>query len=329
MRKFNTIFLSTAKTIFLLSLMITSSACVKHLEPDSNYTYQVATVKRAHILGLERSLEKFKNATFQFSSTISNFQTNPSSVWFIASKEAWKSTFAAYMELRMYFSENQTIDGAFSQILNLNQGPIDPSFLDYTSASPNGGMVAENGQFPELSISNLEAYNKVGGETNICLGLKAIEFMLWGEDNNINIPGDRSHLDYASDANKERRFQLLRSMVMHMMFKVNQINFNALKANWERENQVIVFNYMIEPLIEVVKIEFAQKGLANALASSDPKDEFADFSDDSFNQLKMMAVSLKEVLDARANYKTHPGFFLIDFIKEVNEEVGNNLEKQP
>ena len=66
----------------------------------------------------------------------------------------------------------------------------------------------------KIDADSLTALNEKGGEANIATGYHAIEFLLWGQDQNADGPGERPYTDYVTGAdataeNQDRRGQYL------------------------------------------------------------------------------------------------------------------------
>ena len=58
-------------------------------------------------------------------------------------------------------------------------------------ATPNAGIINNTAKYPTITTAVLTETNEKGGETNISTGWHAIEFLLWGQDNNPTGPGKR------------------------------------------------------------------------------------------------------------------------------------------
>src|SRR5262249_50895147 len=84
----------------------------------------------------------------------------------------------------------------------VNAWPVDESYIDAVRGRPDGGIILDPEHYPILDAAVLRAANQRGGETNVCMGWHAIEFLLWGQDFDPNGPGNRSPDDFRVGAAK-------------------------------------------------------------------------------------------------------------------------------
>ena len=93
----------------------------------------------------------------------------------------------------------------------INAWPVDESYIEPEADSATTGIVRDRTKYPALGRVILKLHNQRGGETNVCTGWHAIEFMLWGRDRSETGPGNRNFTDF-SDSNSpyaERRREYL------------------------------------------------------------------------------------------------------------------------
>ncbi len=82
----------------------------------------------------------------------------------------------------------------------LNAWPVDEAYIEPADRSQARGIIGDPATYPSLGRAILRLLNQRGGETNVCTGWHAIEFMLWGEDRSDDGPGNRPVADFLDDS---------------------------------------------------------------------------------------------------------------------------------
>ena len=93
----------------------------------------------------------------------------------------------------------------------INGWPVRPGIIDYTQNDSSAGLIQNSERLPSITKDSIIKMNLSSGKEQIILGYHVIEFLLWGEDNEIVGSGDRSFKDYVKSENNsaERRAQFL------------------------------------------------------------------------------------------------------------------------
>ncbi len=111
---------------------------------------------------------------------------------------------AAWAAARVVYGETEALrfrGGPIDAIEPLiNAWPVDEAWIDHVVGRPDAGLVNDRRSFPVLGAEVLCAANERGGETNVCVGWHAIEFVLWGQDLDPAGPGSRPASDFADGA---------------------------------------------------------------------------------------------------------------------------------
>ncbi|WP_107495762.1 imelysin family protein [Thalassobius sp. I31.1] len=152
-----------------------------------------------------------------------------------AAKEAWLAARVPYQQTEVYRFGNAAVDDWEGKV---NAWPLDEGLIDYVGTA-YGGPTDENELAalnvianPTFSLSGAEIdasaitpallegtlHEADGVEANVATGYHAIEFLLWGQDNNgtDHGAGDRSWTDYAAGnvctgGNCDRRGEYLKA----------------------------------------------------------------------------------------------------------------------
>ena len=136
-----------------------------------------------------------------------------------------KSCRAAWVKARQPYSKTEAfrfyggpIDDASGGIEGqLNAWPVDESWMEDSTPGSKRGIIQDVEHFPKIDAKLLLERNQLEGEKNICTGWHAIEFLLWGVDNNPNGPGDRPLTDFTDGPLASRRCDVLRGDAINLM----------------------------------------------------------------------------------------------------------------
>lgn len=146
---------------------------------------------------------------------IKAFTDGPTDTTLKAAKDAYIAARQPYMQSEIGRFYQGPIDNDDSGPEgDINSWPLDENFIDYTRDEANAGLI--NDTTFDITKENLADYNASGskqtGEANVSDGYHAIEFLLWGQDDenvNLKTPGHRPVTDYTTKANADRRKKYL------------------------------------------------------------------------------------------------------------------------
>lgn len=92
----------------------------------------------------------------------------------------------------------------------VNAWPVDEAYIDAVDGAAGAGIIGNPAKYPILGRAVVRLHNQRGGETNVCTGWHAIEFLLWGQDRADDGPGNRPASDFldgvAPFAERRREF---------------------------------------------------------------------------------------------------------------------------
>src|SRR6187549_1545142 len=126
---------------------------------------------------------------------IKTFLEEPSEDTLEAARDSWLEAREPYLQTEVYRFYDRPIDNPTDGPEGMiNAWPLDEAYIDYTVDDPSSGII--NDEDVDISAESLMALNEQGGEKNIATGFHAIEFLLWGQDQSEDGPGNRSYTDY-------------------------------------------------------------------------------------------------------------------------------------
>lgn len=243
----------------------------------------------------------------ELQTAIDAFLVNPSPSTLKNAKQVWLEGREVYGQTEVYRFYGGPIDDENGIEGQINAWPMDESYVDYVKGALNAGLI-QRGDF-EISAASLISVNERGGEENVATGWHAIEFLLWGQDLNVNGPGNRPFTDYVvGDENKEavqRRRDYLTAVTELL---VNDLE--SLVASWVPDSSV---NYRarfeeggIDSLRKIFigmgslsRGELAGERMEVALFSQDQEDEHSCFSDNTHRDVVANAQGILNIWQGR------------------------------
>jgi putative iron-regulated protein len=148
----------------------------------------------------------------------------------------------------------------------------------------------------------LREHNQRGGETNVCTGWHAIEFMLWGRDTSDTGPGCRPASDFIDGTpNADRRREFLLEITTLLCEDLAKVS-DAWKPGTDNHRARFVANQpralramFIGPAL-LASYEMAGERLSVALETRDQEEEPSCFSDTTDADFKADLGGIEHVL---------------------------------
>jgi putative iron-regulated protein len=163
--------------------------------PTATAESAIADYKRVVSTNYEDAVTKAK----ALDAAVQAFVAAPSPSTQDAAKSAWIAARVPYGPSEVFRFYDGPIDDPDSGPEGaLNGWPLDENYIDYTRDDPDAGLVNDLASMPTLSAELLLAANEAKGEKAIATGYHAIEFLLWGQDDETpgTGAGKRPHTDY-------------------------------------------------------------------------------------------------------------------------------------
>lgn len=267
---------------------------------------------------------------------IDTFAKNPSEENLENTKKAW---------LKARESYGQT------EAFRLSNGPIDAE--DGWIAETYGSLEGQINTWPLDAIAFL---NENGGDANVASGYHAIEFLLWGQDqdysnflkdaitNGALQAGNRPLSDFTSDKNAKRRLAYLQVASEKIINDLELVSSAweknvdgtkglyqaALKNQLKGENasknidSKEALKQIIAGLGVFIKSELANERIAVAVLTPSEEDEHSCFSDNTHRDITNNYLGFKNILTATYNGEKY-GKSLLD---ALDKETKTRIEKQ-
>ncbi|MFM1823607.1 MAG: hypothetical protein RI967_1873 [Planctomycetota bacterium] len=217
----------------------------------------------------------------------------PSEAGLARARESWVAARDVYGRTEAFRFGDGPIDTRRGGVETfVNAWPVDESYIEPADAASRTGIIRDAAKYPALGAAILRLHNQRGGETNVCTGWHAIEFMLWGADASEEGPGDRKATDFTdgSDPFAARRREYLLEVTdmlcadlakLDRAWKAGEDNHRARFEKDPRAMRAI----LIGPAL-LAGFEMSGERLAVPLETRDQEEEHSCFSDTTDRDFK-------------------------------------------
>lgn len=365
----------------LISLSITTALALNvTASQKANNSEQTAVTKNLSFLesyaniALDNYTQALNDAKL-LQETINKFVANPTQVGLDEAKKAWLQARESYGSTEIFRLSNGPIDAEDGWIEKaygalegqINAWPLDENMIDYTidaeGKRTSGNIIDTVGKFnpggedakevdvTKITVEALTELNENGGEANVSTGYHAIEFLLWGQDQDYNnfledkitngamVAGLRPLSDFTTDTNKDRRLQYLKVVTEKLVEDLNvvssawakDINGNAGlyraallgKIKGKNKDRNIAKKEAMQQIIAgmgvFIKSELANERIAVAVLTPSEEDEHSCFSDNTHRDLVKNYEGFKNILTSTYNGKKY-GESLLDSLSKDDKD---------
>jgi len=152
----------------------------------------------AHVRG---AYEDSLKSAAEMRAAIMAFCASPSKEGLDRARELWSRAHEIYGRTEAFRFGNGPIDARVGGVETfVNAWPVDEAFIEPVPGGTGQGILGDSQKYPALGRAILRLHNQRGGETHVCTGWHAIEFMLWGQDRSEDGPGCRPETDFVEGA---------------------------------------------------------------------------------------------------------------------------------
>ncbi len=305
---------------------------------------------------------------------IDAFASNPTAKTFADAKKAWLQSRETYGETEIFRLSNGPIDAEEGWVADaygalegqINAWPLDENMIDYTTDAngkkTSGNIIDTKGEFnpggedskavnvKKITVDALTNLNENGGEANVSTGYHAIEFLLWGQDQDYSNflkdsvtkgamkAGNRPLSDFTKDKYAKRRLAYLKASAKKLVE-----DLTLVKSAWEKEvkgnnglyraalkgqlsGSNASKNIKTEDALKqifagmgvFIKSELANERIAVAVLTPSEEDEHSCFSDNTHRDIYKNYLGFKNVLTSTYNGKKY-GTSMLDSVDPVKK----------
>ena len=260
-------------------------------------------------------------------------------------KAAWLISRESYGQSEAFRLSNGPIDaeegwvfeqyGALSE--QLNAWPLDENLIDYTidahGKRTTGNIIDTRGTFDpggedgsavdvtHITVEAITALNENGGDANVATGYHAVEFLLWGQDQDYAnfmkdavthgpmVAGERPLSDYTTDKNADRRKAYLNAATAKIVSDLEVVSSawregaayrNALLNKAKESSRNIAPQKALKQIFKgmgvFIKSEVANERIAIAVLTPSEEDEHSCFSDNTHRDIAANYQGFKNIL---------------------------------
>ena len=243
----------------------------------------------------------------------------------------------------------------------INAWPLDENMIDYTidaeGKKTSGNIIDTIGSFnpggeeskevdvTKITVEAITDLNENGGDANVASGYHAIEFLLWGQDQDYSnflkdgithgalTPGLRPLKDFTTDKNASRRLAYLKAASEKLVADLEVITSAwekdidgskglyqaALKGQLTGDNasknieSADALKQIVAGMGVFVKSELANERIAVAVLTPSEEDEHSCFSDNTHRDIVNNYLGFKNILTATYKGKKY-GDSLLDAV---------------
>ncbi|MBI3898818.1 MAG: iron-regulated protein [Gammaproteobacteria bacterium] len=258
------------------------------------------------------SYEDTLNAARHLQQAVDRFVAAPSADGLQEARKQWLAAREWYGQTEAFRFYGGPIDSATGPEGRLNAWPVDEAYIDAVKDRADSGIINN----PKIAITKktLMALNEKDGEENISAGWHAIEFLLWGQDQDINGPGNRPYTDFVDDKapNAVRRRQYLKVATDLLLDDLTQVT-KAWAPTAKNYRARFVANpanlgKMLTGIGVLSRGELAGERIEVALDTKSQEDEHSCFSDNTHRDVVANSRGIRNVW--RGEFKRADGSVL-------------------
>lgn len=286
----------TSALFFGVALSLAGSGCGETDEKqDQAVEAKMIEAVQGYVAVVEASYIDSLSSAQAMDAKIKAFVQAPTAAGLAEARAAWLASREPYLQTEVYRFYQGPIDNENGPEGLINAWPLDEAHIDYVEGNPTAGIV--NNTAIVIDEQSLMALNEEGKEENVATGYHAVEYLLWGQDNNPAGPGDRQHTDYlpvaqGGMANSDRRGLYLTTvstlLTKHLQQMV-QAWAPGVPTNYRSQFVTMptrdAFAKALTGMIILSGFETGGERIRTALDSSDQEDEHSCFSDNTHRDM--------------------------------------------
>ena len=376
----------------MVSLSVVTAIALTGCTPSQNGSEKQELTKANSVLdayaniALANYSDALKDAKV-LKDAIDEFAKKPTLENLNKAKVAWLLSRESYGQTEIFRLANGPVDAEEGWIADtygalegqINAWPLDENMIDYTidaeGKKTSGNIIDTIGSFnpggeeskevdvTKITVEAITDLNENGGDANVASGYHAIEFLLWGQDQDYSnflkdgithgalTPGLRPLKDFTTDKNASRRLAYLKAASEKLVADLEVItsawekNIDgtkglyqaALKGQLTGDNasknieSADALKQIIAGMGVFVKSELANERIAVAVLTPSEEDEHSCFSDNTHRDIVNNYLGFKNILTATYKGKKY-GTSLLDSVdaetKTRIQELMKSIEEK-
>ncbi|MCV6607404.1 MAG: imelysin [Campylobacterales bacterium] len=280
---------------------------------------------------------------------IDNFAKKPTTKSLKEAKAAWLTSRESYGQSEIFRLSNGPIDAEEGWVADMygalegqiNAWPLDENMIDYTKNAKGkrtkGNIIDSRGMFnpggedskavnvDNITVEAITELNENGGEANVATGYHAVEFLLWGQDQDYSSfvkdgitkgalkAGGRPLKDFTKNRNAKRRLAYLKAATSKIVSDLEVITGAWEKGGCQTDGKGCYREAFLgkgkNPISATeakkqvfagmgvfIKSELANERIAVAVLTPSEEDEHSCFSDNTHRDIVTNYQGFKNIL---------------------------------
>jgi len=227
------------------------------------------------------------------------FVDTPSETTLEAARDAWLDARTPYRPteaLRFYGGPIDDPDDEREG--QINAWPLDEATIDYVEGNAAAGVINDPTGFPDVTADEILASNFQNGEADVKTGYHAIEFLLWGQDQRADGPGDRPFTDYTTALNADRRGAYLLAVADLLVDDLTHVHdawTGAYDEDFLDATPEEALRRILTGIGTLAASELSGERILTAYENKDQEDEHSCFSDTTHLDIRGNAQGISDV----------------------------------
>jgi len=305
------------------------------------------------------------NDAKELQTAINAFAANPTEENLNIAKAAWLKSRESYGQTEIFRLSNGPIDAEEGWVADtygalegqINAWPLDENMIDYTidekGAKTSGNIIDTKGSFnpggegssavdvTKITVDAITELNENGGEANVATGYHAVEFLLWGQDQDYTnfmkdsvtkgalVAGERPLKDFTTAKNADRRLAYLKAATDKIVADLEVVTGAWVKGKGEYRKAFLghgdkaiakedAMKDIFAGMGVFIKSELANERIAVAVLTPSEEDEHSCFSDNTHRDIVTNYQGFKNALMGTYNGQ-HFGKAPFDALKKEDK----------
>ncbi len=333
-----------------LAVTLSLSGCVQNganIQNSKEHSFQSGSILETYARIAYVNYNDALNDAKDLQKAVDAFAQDPNENTLSDAKAAWLKSRESYGQSEIFRLSNGPIDAEEGWVADtygalegqINAWPLDENMIDYTIDANGkrtaGNIIDSKGEFnpggegssavniDNITIDAITALNENGGEANVATGYHAVEFLLWGQDqdysnfmkdsvtNGALTAGQRPLSDFTSDKDAQRRLAYLKASaakIVSDLETVAQAWDSKVEGNKGLYAQAFLgkgekaikkedaLRDIFAGMGVFIKSELANERIAVAVLTPSEEDEHSCFSDNTHRDIVTNYLGFKNIL---------------------------------
>lgn len=307
-------------------------------EDESGSDDARAKVVAQYVSGVRATYADTLAGAQKLEAAIATLTKAPSRAHLDAAKAAWIEARTPYGQTETFrFYEGPIDDPTTGPEGRINGWPLDEVYIDYVTDAETAGIIHAEAMFPTLDKALIAEQNERGGEKNISSGYHAIEFLLWGQDQSDDGPGNRPFTDYVPSDEGPGKHAERRATYLELTAELLVDDLTLVSDAWADETDSYAQKFLVEDPNEGLRRmlkgmsalsgkELSGERMTAAYLSGDQEDEHSCFSDNTLADFEGNLVGIQNVYLGRYGELDGPG--IDELVADVDTGLDTRMQEQ-